>query len=657
MQPTAFPLNLDALQQAWQEFMLTSSATTDADPVIVQSWRRCVSRFDPNTTPRPVTLKEPSLTSVLRAQNELMTTAMPFLEDVYQFSEGADGAILLTDGTGCTLLVAGNAPAIERLVVLGIGQGTYWAEGQMGTNAFGVALVEAMPVLVVGGEHYFSVYHHLATAAAPIHDVRGRIIGLMGIIAEARHVTPHTLSLVMASARAIGNQLHTEWYLKEANLRLREVNTLLGSIAEGVIAWNQLEEITHVNEPAAALLQLNPQEILGHPLSQALNLPQRLSVAIQSGQELHEAELTFIVNGQAVPCIISLRPIREGRQGPVSYLATLRPVEHIRQMVHRQVTVPDTLTLSDLAARSGEMKGALRLASAAAKGKAPILLRGESGVGKNQLARAIHNAGPRADQPFLVINCRAIPHELMLGEFLGHEGDSHTSSRLSKFELAEGGTILLDQIEHLSLEMQAALLQFLDSGTLLRLGGTHPIPVNVRVCAATSANLEKQISEGSFLSRLYYAFGVFTIEIPPLRERTDDIPLLAGRFLARIATKGTPSSIIEPEVLALLTRYTWPGNVRELESVLERASLNSRNNVISLTDLPETVRSGRNVGSTRPQPHPLLSVADAEREAIINVGMACNGRLVDMAQKLGIGRTTLWRKMRQYKLTPYQFKN
>ena len=208
MQPTSFPFNLDTLQQAWQEFMLTGTAV-GIDPIILQSWRRCVPRFDPYTTTRPTTLKAPSLTSVLRAQNDLITTAVPFLEDVHQFSEGADSAILLADGTGCTLVVGGDSQAVERLVALGIIQGTYWAEGQMGTNAFGVALLEAIPILVIGGEHYFSVYHHLATAAAPIHDVRGRIIGLMGVVTGANRATPHILSLWMAPAGAICNQLHT----------------------------------------------------------------------------------------------------------------------------------------------------------------------------------------------------------------------------------------------------------------------------------------------------------------------------------------------------------------------------------------------------------------------------------------------------------------
>ncbi len=652
MQPNGFPVDLKAIAANWEQFMTLGVAA--ADPAVVHSWRRCVPRFDPRTTLRPTTLKEPSLTAVRRGQADFMALATPFLEDVHQFSEGSDSAILLTDGTACTLVMIGDATGLNRLEQLGVEVGTYWAEGQMGTTALGMALFEPAPVLVVGAEHYFQTYHHLATAAASIHDVRGRIVGLIGIVTRAEAVTPHTLSLVMAAARAITNQLHTETYLKEATHRLREVNTLLGSIAEGVIAWNEAGEITHVNEPAAALLHLSTPMVLGHPLSQALDLPPRLTYAIQNGYELHEAELAFTANGQNVPCIVSLRPISEGKNGPVSYLATLRPVAHIRQMVHRQVAAPDALMLADLMARSSEMKTALRLATAAAKGKAPILLRGEAGVGKNQFARAIHNDSARAKQPLLVINCRAIPHELMLGEFLGHEGDSHTTSRLSKFELAEGGTILLDQIEHLSLEMQSALLQLLETSHVMRLGSTHPIPVDVRICAATSSNLEKRIREGSFLSQLFYAFGVFTIEIPPLRERMMDAPVLAERFFTRIVQADAPPPVLAAETLEVFSRYPWPGNVRELESVLERALLSTRDGVVRVTDLPETVRQGRVLPGHLPQP--VISVTESEREAIIRAGLACNGKMSEMAQRLGIGRTTLWRKMRQYRLVTDQFK-
>lgn len=656
MQPNKLPCNTSSLFQAWEQFITIGLVTEGLDPVIVQSWRRCVPRLDPRSNPRPTTLKGASLAAVYRTQADLVAMATPFLEDVYQFSEGADCAIVLADGTACTLTLLGDPSGLVRLDQAGIGPGTYWAEGQLGTNALNVALLEASPVLVVGPEHYFQAYHGITTAAAPIHDVRGRIVGLVGILTAADQATPHILALVMATARAISNQLQTEWYLKEANHRLREVDTLLGSIADGVIAWNDVGEITHVNQPAAALLHLNPITVMGRPLEHVLDLPPRLLYAIQSGQELHDAEVSFTTNQDTIHCVISLRPIQDEPNGPISFLATLRPVEHIRQLVHRQVTMADTLSLTDLTTRSNQMKGALRLATAAAKGQAPILIYGETGVGKNQLARAIHNASPRAKQPFLVINCRAIPRELMLSEFLGHEGDAHTPGRLSKFELAQGGTILLDQIESLSLEMQAALLQLLETGHLMRLGGTRSMPIDVRVCATTTASLAETIQEGSLLSRLYYAFGVFTIEIPPLRERVDDIPLLAGHFLTRIAPKNSPPPALEPETLTILTRYPWPGNVRELESVLERASLNTRTNNIGLTDLPEAIRSGRSLLSPRPQPQSILTVSDAEREAIIRAGTACNGHITEMARTLGISRTTLWRKMRQYRLVPDQFK-
>jgi transcriptional activator for dhaKLM operon len=277
-------------------------------------------------------------------------------------------------------------------------------------------------------------------------------------------------------------------------------------------------------------------------------------------------------------------------------------------------------------------------------------------VGKNHLARAIHNDSQRADKPFISINCRALPHELMISEFLGYERDSSNNTRPSKFELANGGTLLLDQIESLSLEMQAALLQVIETGHVMRLGSVRPIPVDVRIIAATTENLEQLVAEGHFISHLYYRFGVFNITIPPLRERIEDLPLLAERFLARITVSYNKASWIDDGALVVLRRYPWPGNVRELENVLERAIRHSSDDTIHLTDLPDVVRHGRVMAAASPQPLPALSVADAEREAIIRAGWACQGRVTEMAQQLGIGRTTLWRKMKRLNIIPVHFK-
>jgi transcriptional activator for dhaKLM operon len=244
----------------------------------------------------------------------------------------------------------------------------------------------------------------------------------------------------------------------------------------------------------------------------------------------------------------------------------------------------------------------------------------------------------------------------MTSEFLGRERGTGILGRPSKFELAHGGTLLLDQVESLSLELQTALLRVLETGHVMRLGGAQPIRLDVRIMAATTANLEQQVAEGSFISHLYYRFGVFNITIPPVRDRLEDVPIIAERFLARISSKDDQAYWIDKEALAILRRYPWPGNVREMESALERAISQSHDGVVRVVDLPEGVRSGRVITSASPQPEPVLSVADAEREAIIRAGRAYQGRVSQMAEQLGIGRTTLWRKMKRLNITADDFK-
>jgi transcriptional activator for dhaKLM operon len=214
----------------------------------------------------------------------------------------------------------------------------------------------------------------------------------------------------------------------------------------------------------------------------------------------------------------------------------------------------------------------------------------------------------------------------------------------------------LDQVESLSLELQTALLRVLETGHVMRLGGTQPIQLDVRIMAATTSKLEDQVAEGSFISHLYYRFGVFTVHIPPVRERNDDIPLLAEHFLSRISRRDDRQYEVDEEALTILCCYPWPGNVREMESVLERAISQSNDGIVRIVDLPDSVRSGRIITSNSPRPEPVLSVADAEREAILRSGWACQGRVSEMAEQLGIGRTTLWRKMKRLNISPVDFK-
>lgn len=660
MQPIAYPIQEEVLSQIWRSFMESGrigwAEETILDAAVLQSWRRCAIRLDPHGKPRPGRAKDRALATILRAQRKLIDIAIPFMEDIHQFIEGSECAVLLSDGTACVHTMVGDQPAIEALHRAGLEQGTYWAEGQLGTNALGMVLNDAMPVLVVGAEHFFATYHHLGTAAAPIHDVRGRITGVIAIVGPAAVCTPHTLALVMAAARAISNQLQADWLLDEANLHLSEVNTLLGAISEGIIAWDESGRIHHANAQAGEILHINPASAVGRSLSTILTLPPALTKAIESNREVRDVETTFFIGDRQITCLTGLRSIGDGASGPIGHILMLRPMEQVRQLIHQQIGTRATLTLDDLVGQSTRMRQVLRLAQVAARGEAPVLLRGEGGVGKNHLARAIHNDSRRADKPFIVIDCRAIPHELMASEILGREKVTGILGRPSKFELAQGGTLLLDQIDSLSLEMQTALLRVLETGHVMRLGGSQAISLDVRIMAATTADLDRLVVEESFIPHLFYRFGVFDIEIPSLRERAEDIPLLAERFLARISERDDRAYWIDDEALNILSRYPWPGNVREMESALERAISHSNDAIIRVIDLPDGVRSGRVITADSFQPEPVLSVADAEREAIIRAGWACQGRVTEMADQLGIGRTTLWRKMRRLNISPEHFK-
>jgi transcriptional regulator of acetoin/glycerol metabolism len=660
MQPTTYPVRQELLERLWSTFMATGDLPDGdmalADPVVVQSWRRCAPRMDPCAEPRPVLVREQTLAWWRKAQGEFITVATPIIEDIHQFVEGSNCAILLLDGTGCVLALQGDDGFIAHLAARELGGGSYWTEGQLGTNAVSLALAHAAPVQVVGAEHYYRAYHDLVSTAAPIHDVNGRIIGALAIVGPVSGATSHTVGLVMGAVKAISSQLQANLFFDEANQRLTAINALLDVFVGGIVVWDGEGCIQHMNALAGEMLNVAPTAAVGHPLNDVAGLPPQMQRAIAEQQELQDVEVTFEGGPSSRSALVRLRFISGADAEPAGCVALLRPMEYVRRLVHQQVGSQASITLEDIQAESATMRSLLRQARIAARGTAPVLLRGQGGVGKNLLARALHNHGRRRDNPFLAINCQAIPHELMVSEFVGYEMQAGHEGRPSKFELAHGGTLLVDQIESLSLEAQAALLSVVESGCVMRLGGVRPIPVDVRVVAATAADLEQHVADDRFLADLYYRFGVFNLLVPPLRQRIEDIPLLAERFLARITSRSGQPAWIDDEALAILKRYPWPGNVRELESVLERALYQSTDNVIRVADLAEGVRNGRVLHRNSPQPLVPMTTADAEREAILRAGWACGGRVSEMSRQLGIGRTTLWRKMKGLNISADYFK-
>lgn len=291
-----------------------------------------------------------------------------------------------------------------------------------------------------------------------------------------------------------------------------------------------------------------------------------------------------------------------------------------------------------------------------AQNEATVLLLGESGVGKEVVAKAIHRLSPRKKGPFIGINCAALPELLLESELFGYEDGAFTGARKGgkegRFELAKGGTILLDEIGDLPLTMQAKLLRVLQEKEFTRLGGTVNIPLDARIIAATNKDLKKMVEEGKFRADLFYRLNVISVNVPPLRDRVDDIPHLIAHFLRKMAQgKQIPQKILADDALSLLLQYNWPGNIRELENVVERLIYISEGNVIRVDDLPNHIRQLGEAGLIEFGQRPLKqAVQELEKEMIMKALKNTNNNRQKAAAILGMPRATLYQKLKEYDL-------
>src|SRR5271170_229378 len=293
----------------------------------------------------------------------------------------------------------------------------------------------------------------------------------------------------------------------------------------------------------------------------------------------------------------------------------------------------------------------LELAEKLAETATTLLITGESGTGKDQLARWIHERGPRRDAPFLKIDCASLPSELVESELFGHERGAFTGAvarKPGRLEMAQGGTIVLDEVAALAPGMQAKLLRVLEERTFERLGGTETLHMDARLMALTNTDLEQAVATGRFRDDLFFRLNVLAISVPPLRERRADIVPLVAHFLARLGpVHGRADALLDPGALALLESYSWPGNVRELKNAIEHALVFAKEPVLRTEDFPEIVRTA---GQAHDPAGALRSLEDVEREAVRATLEATHYKIGRAAEVLGISRKTLLEKRKKYGL-------
>ena len=322
-------------------------------------------------------------------------------------------------------------------------------------------------------------------------------------------------------------------------------------------------------------------------------------------------------------------------------------VEHqnlVEENISLRQRLEDRHHFENIIAKSHKMQQVIEVIKTVASSNASVLIVGDTGTGKELVARAIHSQSHRRDKPFVAVSCAALPESLLESELFGHERGAFTGAvaqRKGRFELAHRGTLFLDEIGEISANMQVHLLRVLEEKQITRVGGTEPVKVDTRLVSATNKDLKMAVNEGRFREDLYYRLNVVTIELPPLRERREDIPILAQHFLAKFAVENQKEvSAFSPEATDFIMNYHWPGNVRELENAIERAVILAKDNVITLAELPQE--------HLAPLPYSLRDLREVEREHILGVLAQTGGNYSEAARILGVTRMTLYNKAKAF---------
>ncbi len=368
------------------------------------------------------------------------------------------------------------------------------------------------------------------------------------------------------------------------------------------------------------------------------------------------------------------------RLGAVDFLTKPINLEHLKLVVHRALReralqdevaalrekLHELYAFHTILSKSPRMHGVFELISHVAPTISTVLIFGETGTGKELVARAVHEASPRKGNPFVAVNCAALPESLLESELFGHEKGAFTSAvgqRKGRFELAHGGTIFLDEIGEIPLAMQAKLLRVLQERRFERVGGTQTVEADVRVIAATNRDLLKLAKDGKFREDLYYRLNVVKIDLPPLHERQEDIPLLAMHFAQKFSRPGAPPKVVSPEAMELLLQHRWPGNIRELENAIERATVTSRDEMIRPENLPaEILKPNRPkpqlpVDLSRPLTDQLNELTAAFEERYLRRALKrTRGHIGRTARLTGLSRRTITDKIALYQIDKTEFK-
>lgn len=605
---------------------------------ILQSWRRSQSLGIPLEKDPDKNCRTTDIEGLLSKNSRLLSCSIPLMEKFISSFKRNNTLVVLYNSEGTVLHWMGNDVDFNRVPHNVVGNSA--AEEYAGTTGVSLCLQSHETEEVFGPEHWLRRVYNRYAVCSPILAQDKKLLGVLNVTQEISNYSLFTRGITELLAHAISEQIRLNTLLSE--------RTVLSEILDiGIMLVNRAGIIQQCNTKCRKMLNTDvgsaiPREIL------------EMVSSSSPGRRIMDREIRIGRDRDAQYYILSFIPLEEE-----SCVITLQKAAQIRKVTAYQSGYSATYSFGDIIGNSDGILDALRLARQASSHDSNVLIYGESGTGKELFAQAIHNGSARRIKPFIAINCGAIPKMLIQSELFGYAEGAFTGARKSrpgKFELAEGGTIFLDEISEMPFDVQVTLLRILQEKQVTRIGEGNARKIDVRIIAASNKNLNHEVAMGAFRKDLFYRINVLSLNIPPLRERKSDIPLLVEELVAKICKhSGRKNVICSPGVMEALIAYDYPGNVRELENIIDRMVCTLGEGEQYVERLPDNlfpeIKKGEQVApGVDVETFSGMTLEEIEVKIIVKLLENNGGNINRVANILNISRNTIYNKLKRHGL-------
>jgi transcriptional regulator of acetoin/glycerol metabolism len=629
-----------------------TSVTSDA---VAHSWVRCVEEhgLDPSEARRPPVLGRVDLPTRQHRMAAVVDCARHEMTTLYQQLGDPELAVVLTDRDGVILHMV-TSQEFERVVQpLGLQVGAVWSEAEVGTNGMGTCAVEAAPVVVQQNDHFLTQYTGLTCSAVPILDPAGEMTAVLDVSSSSKQPQNHLVVLLHMTARMIENRLMDLRFRDQHPIHFHSRPEFVYTLHEGKLVVDGDGRILAANHSALVQLGATHRELHGARLEQIFQTTLDDMLARSERAALYPI-VTYRTNAANRFFAVARQPAREEDPGRAVSPARVHLLAPPGGPAATRTRATEGRAVPAATFNDPRLVAHLATARRVVAGGTPLLLRAETGAGKEVFARAVHACGTRSGGSFVAINCASLPETLIEAELFGYRAGAFTGAekggRRGKIMQADGGTLFLDEIGDMPLPLQARLLRVLDERMVTPLGTDDARPVDFQLISASHRNLAEMVGEGTFREDLFYRLAGIELQIPPLRERTDRAEVIRSL----LAEEGRIDAALTPAAWDLLLRHPWPGNLRQLHHVLRSAVALSAGAPLGVEHFPSlngpSALAAADPSAVLPEA-PLLSPQHAEeRQSLLNVLEAQRWNVSHVAKSLGVSRNTLYRRMHKLRI-------